>query len=1071
MRVLAHADPFVLETEMLDRVAAAKAEDPLAPLLVVVPTARLVAHVRRRIAERTGACLGVHVLHHRALALSILDGIVGSPHRVASRPLLLAILSRVLDRIHDNPLARFVRARPGAAKALLGTLRDLRDAGVESRELGAAVRGSGEEALAQVYEAYSAGLASLAAAGLADDAALARAATGAASAFAKRFAAIVHHGAYELIGVHLDLVRALDLGRGVVFLSPIEPGARVSEYAERFAERHLLSPGEKVERLEHRAGGLLGERLGALYDEAAQPGPLPAGRVRLRHAQGARTEIETAVRHALSSVAAGVAPDGIAIVARSLGPYAAAVEEILDDGGLAHTSSLAVPLRRDPFVRDLLTLLRAVADAFPRQRTAEILASPRLRWEAFGIDVPPPGDVAEAWSRQAGIVGGVEEWTTWLADWAGRPRHDESATAEERSAAERGARGRFAQARRIGDAVVALSERCRAARALDWAAHADEVERLARDAFVSGGDGRPEEPIGAFAGLLAEMRALKEVLGDGRPVPFAEMVAWLEEAVGDATLSPRRSDDGGLRVLDAMQARGLTFERVLLVGMNSGAFPRVAREDPFLSDGTRAGLSETIGRPVPVKRDGAAEERLLLALVLGSARNGLDVSWQRADDSGRTRTASIALREIGRIALGSADLDRVRDSADGVPAHPRFRLEHLARDPGLLSPDEETLLVALRGRRSEAAAAALAGRDAGALARGVLMLQSTESFDPACTTYDARVGAGRVALDRVAVTALEQLGRCPLQFFFRHVLKVYELEEPASAFEIAEWDLGERVHALLESLYARLRDEELFGTGRAGDLVSRAEAVLPDEWDRAVGETGARFAERLPVLWGIERERWLAALLAFVREDLARLATEGWSPRSFEETRRAPVDLDEGVVLEIEGRLDRTFRRDGGILVGDYKTSGDLEERASETAMLKGTTLQVPLYAAVARGASVELLGVGPEHAPGTGRRAEHRRVVFPGFSRPEVEAGFRETARVLVRLARSGRFPLRKGRHCSWCPYAGACRRNDPPTAHREEHAPDTRDFRDLAEKNRRDRPTLERVRAAGLEAGEAEP
>ena len=1063
MRVLAHADPFVLESEMLERVAAAKAEDPLAPLLVVVPTARLVAHVRRRIAERTGACLGVHVLHHRALALSILDGIVGSPHRVASRPLFLAILSRVLDRIPDNPLARFVRARPGATSALLGTLRDLRDAGAEPRDLRAAVRGSREEALAQVYEAYSAGLASLAAGGLADDAALARAATGAASAFAKGFAAIVHHGAYELIGVHLDLVRALDLGRGVVFLSPIEPGARVSEYAERFAERHLLSPGEKVESLEHRAGGLLGERLGALYDEAVEPGPLPAGRVRLRHAQGARTEIETAVRHALSSVAAGVAPEGIAIVARSLGPYAAAVEEILDDGGLAHTSSLAVPLRRDPFVRDLLTLLRAVADAFPRQRTAEILASPRLRWEAFGIDVPPPGDVAEAWSRQAGIVGGVEEWTTWLADWAGRPRHDESATAEERSAAERGARGRFAQARRIGDAVVALSERCRAARALDWAAHADEVERLARDAFVPGGDGRPEEPIGAFAGLLAEMRALKEVLGDGRPVPFAEMVAWLEEAVGDATLSPRRSDDGGLRVLDAMQARGLTFERVLLVGMNSGAFPRVAREDPFLSDSTRAGLSETIGRPVPVKRDGAAEERLLLALVLGSARNGLDVSWQRADDSGRTRTASIALREIGRIALGSADLDKVRDSADEVPAHPRFRLEHLARDPGLLSPDEETLLIALRGRRSEAAAAALAGRDAGALARGVLMLQSTESFDPACTTYDARVGVGRVVLDRVAVTALEQLGRCPLQFFFRRALKVYELDEPASAFEIAERDLGERVHALLESLYTRLGEE-----GRLD--ADRAEALLPDEWERAIGVTGARLAERLPVLWGIERERWLAAIRAFVREDLQRLASEGRAPCSFEETRRESVDFGEGIVQVIEGRFDRTFRRDDGILVGDYKTAGDLVERTSETAMLKGTTLQVPLYAALADGASVELLGVGPEYAPGMGRRAEHRREQFPGFSRPEVEAGFLETARLLIRLARSGRFPLRKGRHCSWCPYAGACRRNDPPTVYREENAPDTRDFRDLAKKNQRDKPTLRDVRAARPAAGEAE-
>jgi ATP-dependent helicase/nuclease subunit B len=1071
MRVLAHPDPHVLEAEMLDRVVAAKAEDPLARVLVVVPTARLAAHVTRRIAERAGACLGVEVLHHRALALTILDGNAGPPLGVASRPLLLALLSRVLDRMPENPLARFVRARPGAAKALLGTLRDLRDAGVGPAEVRHAARGAREEALASVYEGYATALASLRATGLADDADVASAATGAAGAFAKRYRAILHHGAYELIGVHLDLVRALDRGRGVVFLSPIEPGARVSEYAERFAARHLLASGETVERLGDRAGGLLGGLLAALYDEAADPGPLPGGRVRFRRAQGARAEIETAARHALSAVAGGVGPRGVAIVARSLEPFAAAVEEVLDDAHFPYTSSLAAPLRRDPAVRDLLVLLRAVAEGFPRKRTAEVLASPRLRWEALGVDVPPPGDVAETWSRQAGIVGGVEEWTIALARWAGRPRLHEDATAEERADEEERARGRAARARRIGDAVAALSDRFRGARALGWAAHAAAAERLAHDAFPSGDGGRQRESINAFIGLLEDMRALETVLGDRRAVPFAEMAAWLEDAVGDARLSPRRFDDGGFRVLDAMQARGLTFERVFLVGMNSGAFPRVAREDPFLSDDTRARLRETTGRPIPVKREGADEERLLLAVVLGSARDGLDVSWQRADESGRTRTASIALREIGRVALGSADLDAVRASAGEVPAHPRRRLDLLSRDPGLLSPDEETLLVALRGRGSEGAAAILATRDGGRLADGVRMLRSTESFDPADTTFDAGVGAGRVALDRIAVTALERLGRCPLQFFFRHALKVYELEEPASAFEIAEWDLGERVHALLESLYARLRDEELFGTGRAGDLVSVAEAVLPDEWDRAVGETGARFAERLPVLWGVERERWLAALLAFVREDLARLAGEGWSPRSFEETRRTPVDLGDGVVLEIEGRLDRTFRRDGGILVGDYKTSGDLEERTNETAMLKGTALQVPLYAAVAGGASVELLGVGPEHAPGTGRRAEHRRVVFPGFSDPAVETGFRETARVLVRLARSGRFPLRKGRHCSWCPYAGACRRNDPPTAHREEHAPDTRNFRDLAEKNRRDRPTLDRVRAARLEAVEPRP
>ena len=39
---------------------------------------------------------------------------------------------------------------------------------------------------------------------------------------------------------------------------------------------------------------------------------------------------------------------------------------------------------------------------------------------------------------------------------------------------------------------------------------------------------------------------------------------------------------------------------------------------------------------------------LLLALLLGAARERIDISWQRADESGRSRTPSLALREVAR---------------------------------------------------------------------------------------------------------------------------------------------------------------------------------------------------------------------------------------------------------------------------------------------------------------------------------------------------------------------------------------------------------------------------------------
>ena len=138
--------------------------------------------------------------------------------------------------------------------------------------------------------------------------------------------------------------------------------------------------------------------------------------------------------------------------------------------------------------------------------------------------------------------------------------------------------------------------------------------------------------------------------------------------------------------------------------------------------------------------------------------------------------------------------------------------------------------------------------------------------------------------------------------------------------------------------------------------------------------------------------------------------------------------------------------------------------------MLGGTALQAPLYAAISgTGASVEFLGVGPDDAGAAAARRAASRVVFEGFSRPEVEAGFRETMRVLVDVARRGSFALRDDRHCRWCPYAGACRRKHPPTAERERLALDSRDYRDLSRKRKKKCPTLAMIRAGGAAPEEA--
>jgi len=916
LKIVAHASPLVLERELLDRVSGAKAADPLAAVLIVVPSRRLADHVSQRLVDRFGSVLGVSVLDHRSLAIRVLEH-AGTPSRpILDEHLQETLFTRVVRRAPSGPLRDFVRDHPGAAGAMLATLTDLREAGIDPAAAARTLTGP-EAETASLFARWSEALDAIGAGGTAiDDAALVRAATPHAAAFGARFAHILHHGAYDLIGVRVELVRALDRGGRFTFLLPADPVEDSGLFGVRRASAWTSSPSAIAPLTAHHA-------------------PPP---VSWLHAQGARAELQSAVYEALSAVNAGAPPHEVAIVVRSFAPYAAAMDALLDDGQVSWHTSYVQPLRRDP---------RAAA---------------ALRAIASGDD--------------------------------------------------RGPRG--------------------------WAEHAGDFERLA-----------PAENDGAaLAPLYAAMRGIAELLGDDRPVSRREAASWLEARADATRVRPAGADGGGVRVLDAMQARGLTFAQLNLAGMNAGVFPRVSHPDPFLSDASRLRLREATGRPLPVAAESDGEERLLLTMLMGATRDRLNVSWRRADESARPVVASLALGAVARFAGLGEDAHEAEGRARSLPAHPRSRLEAWADAPGLLEPRDEALLTALASETGADAGPAVAGRRP-EWSHGVALVAATESFAPTSGAYDARVGRSALG-PKLAATALERLGRCPLQFFFRHALKVTPVPRPATPFATDPAAVGTRVHAVLHDVYRRLVDEGSFAGDDLDLRVARARTLLREAWGRCGDTDTAARAARFPLLDRIETGVWIQTLDAFLAADLARLAAEGLIPASFEFE-------DEGSIpgappgLSVTVRYDRVVARAGGRVVSDYKTGGDLAARVKPAAMLSGEQLQVPVYALIAE-APVELLGAGPKHEAGFAR--------FDDFASPAERDGVLETIRVALGLAVAGTFPLHADAHCAWCDFRPACRNTHPPTAFREAQADDARDARDCWDKSAK-LPLLAAVRA----------
>jgi ATP-dependent helicase/nuclease subunit B len=1073
---------------------------PFAPVAIVAPTRRLLTHLQMTLAGRTPAFLGVRFLHHHALAREA----AAAAGAVLPRPLSNRVQESILGRAvqeRGGDLAEYAARRPGAVAALLGTMQDLREAGIDAEsDLPRGLSAEGRT-LFRLYRAYAARLDRLGASGLADRAGLLRAARPHVAAYCQRFRLLIHYGAYDLIGVNLELMREAEASAPVVWLVPHHAESPAFTHARRFWPAFLGDPPAPAPR--GTSDRLLGDRLTDLYDEGRRPTPLPDGTVAFFQAQGADAELrEAALRLLALHRDQSIPLTRMAIIARSLRPYAPHLEPILAEHGLPFVSTATVEAVRGPRVQATLHLARTVLGDYQRRPLLHLCRSGL--WRRDGAD---PAREAHGWDRlmrEAGATRGLRTWTHDMPAWAAAWEPQRSGGGEMEATGV--AALKEAWIRRARALAAAVEELRRAAAPLraaaSWSAWADGMERL-RERILAPLSGA--EPAGTAAAeeqivgqVLAEMRDLDAV---GLPCEGGAARAFFERALAESELPAAAApvvaasgEPGGVAILDAMQARGLGFDAVVLIGFNADLLPRHPHEDPFLGDDDRALLRQALRAPLPVKAEARDEEHLLLAHLLGAARRHLCVGWQRADESGRARVASLALREVGRLTLGAADQGRVEQAAHRVPTHPLQAAQDWADRHRLLPPRQASLAAALESGGPDRLLCRMAdlprppGPDEdGVLAAGLAMLQVVEE-EGADLRFDADVGAAVPPPDLWSPSRLENLGACPQHYFFRHLLRVEELSEPEEGHAIDPLDLGRVVHGVLHQVYEGLLLEgppspggtagarvggdatdpaDRRGGSRAGGLEERAAALLDQAWRRQTAPLAARMGARHPLLWEVTAALWLEALRRFLRDDLGRLAAGGARIEGLEEECAARLDLvRRDAPLSIHGRFDRRVRLpDGSQLVADYKSGGTPARHVDKAALLKGTRLQMPLYVLMAEadraGAAgpgevrAEVLGVGPAFD------AEEARAELDPEFLVTYRQGFLETLGVLADLAAAGHYPLnRDSRLCRVCPYTRACRRTHLPTLRRLERAPQGSDYALLRRKSTR-APTLAAARS----------
>jgi CRISPR/Cas system-associated exonuclease Cas4 (RecB family) len=752
--------------------------------------------------------------------------------------------------------------------------------------------------------------------------------------------------------------------------------ATTGDHAIPGLERILGVASENIDRT-HPTQTL--DRVRAWLFSSDPPPAAPPDPALLFSAPGESFECVEIARRIRALAAQGTPFDRIAILLRNVGAYQPLVEEALRRAGIPQYVSRGAA-RPDPAGRAFLALLACAGESCSASRFAEYLSldqtppldadgSPLARspqWvpaddeilrtfqtpsaaPTAEADQPPPLDVPVGWEKllvDAAVIGGRERWSRRLRGLRAELQ-TQLRSLEEQDDSRRGyIQRRIQQLARLEHFALPLIETLGSLPVSDkWDVWLDRLMDLAQMALR-----HPESVLS----VLGELEPTREV----GPASLDEVYDVLSERLGSLRTDPPKRRYGRVFVGSIEEARGRSFDVVLLPGLAEGLFPRRAFEDPLLLDEHRVKLAAGL----PTQADRVAAERMLLRSAAAAASQSLVVSYPRMDvTAARARVPSFYALEVVRAAEGRFPSLREFERRAARAASSRLDWPAPANASDAID-DAEYDLASLQ------AALQLRGAQAAGSARYLMQVNPSlaRSFrtrwlrwknswsgadgiafpDPA--TLQA-LQAHRPANRGYSPSALQQFAACPYRFALQAVFQFRPREEPVRLEQMDPLTRGALFHSAQFELF-----RELARANRSlPETLDLADQVL----DRVATRYEDQLAPAIPRVWKSEIENLRTDLRGWLQHVAA--TPSDWRPAHFEFGFGLPPNPDrdaastekEAVILDgirLRGSIDLIERHatNQSLRVTDHKTGRAPKDRPQYVG--GGVLLQPLLYALAA---------------------------------------------------------------------------------------------------------------------------
>ena len=438
--------------------------------------------------------------------------------------------------------------------------------------------------------------------------------------------------------------------------------------------------------------------------------------------------------------------------------------------------------------------------------------------------------------------------------------------------------------------------------------------------------------------LLTGLENMKEFCPD-LLISEALLREEMTQFVGEQIQSDSMNQDGVL-ALPLMRARGLTAKAIVFLGLSSDNLPTRIQEDPLFSDISRGRLVDkagVVGHRLPIKSH-ITDEMALLFFLLNTSADLIHWVIPESDEMGRSVAPTPWVQRYAQFWESNnpkVEKDKRRmprglveqawyllelDDEKGSFLPPAF-LDFIQsnRTKMLSTPSDLYHLESGRNREREA----------------VWNGHVPEAAMPVLNQKEQKVN----------VTALEELAKCPFRYYVNRLVKWVPLVPLGFLNQLSPLDWGTLVHKCLELLMQPYRGQEVPLQKIAGQLLEsdakqlkKVMASLPNHLLACLKIIPIPFSQ-------LEINRLEKLLKDYFETVANRENGENEVDRflvDLELKLRAPFPGLEGV--NISGKIDRIDQQGNDFYICDYKSGSSPSSTSLSKKVSLGHTIQPILY-------------------------------------------------------------------------------------------------------------------------------